>query len=78
MLSAEKGGVMKRTGIVITLVLSALVLCGETATAGNTSKIWMSDYDAALKQAASENKYVVVSISGLEWCGWCMKLDEVG
>lgn len=44
--------------------------------AGNTSKLWMSDYDAALKQAAAENKPVLVSISGLEWCGWCMKLDE--
>ena len=36
----------------------------------------MTDYDAALKQAAAEDKYVLVDFSGSDWCGWCIKLDK--
>lgn len=44
--------------------------------ATDAAGIWKADYDAALKQAAAENKYVLVSISGLEWCGWCKALEN--
>lgn len=38
--------------------------------------LWQIDYDAARKQAAAENKYLLVSISGLDWCHWCIQLEE--
>jgi protein disulfide-isomerase len=58
-------------------ILSAAVLCGcnQKAVAAEPSGIWMTDYDAALKQAAAENKYMLVDFSGSDWCGWCIKLD---
>ena len=64
---------MKTAGVIGATVLAAVLFCGcnQRATAADTSGIWKADYDAALKQAAAENKYVLVSISGLQWCGWC-------
>ena len=78
MLAAEKGGIMKTAGILGALVLAAAVLCGcsQKAAAADQAGIWKPDYDAALKQAAAENKYVLVSISGLQWCGWCKALEN--
>jgi protein disulfide-isomerase len=69
---------MKAAGMIGVLVLSAVVFCGcsQKAVMAEQSNIWQSDYDAALKQAAAENKYVLVDFSGSDWCGWCMKLDE--
>jgi thioredoxin-related protein len=69
---------MKQTGIIGAMVLAVGLLCGcnQQATAADTSGIWKADYDAALKQAAAENKYVLVSISGLQWCGWCKALES--
>jgi protein disulfide-isomerase len=38
--------------------------------------LWQTDYAAALKQAAAENKYVLVDFSGSDWCSWCIRLDR--
>ena len=69
---------MKTAGVIGSVVLVAVLLCGcnQKAVAADQSGIWKSDYDAALKQAAAENKYVLVDFSGSDWCGWCIKLDE--
>lgn len=69
---------MKTAGIVGAVVLAAVVLCGcnQKASAEDASGLWMADYDAALKLAAKENKYILVDISGLEWCGWCKALEK--
>ena len=63
---------------IVVVLAGALLLCGcnQKAVAADQPSVWKSDYDAALKQAAAENKYVVVSISGLEWCGWCKALES--
>lgn len=64
-------------GFIITLAgLSLLCGCNQASIAAHQPDIWQKDYDAALKQAAAENKYVLVSISGLEWCGWCKRLEK--
>jgi protein disulfide-isomerase len=78
MLDTEKGGLMKTAGVIGSVVLAAVLLCGcnQKAVAADQSGIWKSDYAAALKQAAAENKYVLVDFSGSDWCGWCIKLDE--
>lgn len=69
---------MKTSGIIGTLVLASALLCGcgQQTRAENPPGIWQTDYAAALKQAATENKYVLVDFSGSDWCGWCMKLDR--
>lgn len=50
--------------------------CTQKPAVADEAGFWQTDYDAALKQAAAENKYVLVDFSGSDWCGWCMKLDE--
>jgi len=69
---------MKTAGIIGAVSLAAVLLCGcnQKAVAEDQSGIWKSDYDAALKQAAAENKPVLVSISGMAWCGWCKALES--
>lgn len=54
----------------------ALVLTASFATA--TGDEWMTDFEAAKKKAAAENKDLLVDFTGSDWCGWCIKLvDEV-
>lgn len=37
---------------------------------------WLTDYDAALKQARDEGKLVFIDFTGSDWCGWCIKLKS--
>lgn len=37
---------------------------------------WVSDFAAAKKQAADENKSLLIDFTGSDWCGWCIKLNE--
>ncbi|MCU0858397.1 MAG: thioredoxin family protein, partial [Pontiellaceae bacterium] len=70
---------MKKAGMMGAAVLITVFLCGcsqDTAVAADGAGIWQTDYDAALKQAAAENKYVLIDFSGSDWCGWCIKLDD--
>ena len=69
---------MRTVGVIGAMVLATALFCGcnQKAVAADSSGIWKADYDAALKQAAAENKYVLVSISGLQWCGWCKALES--
>lgn len=68
---------MKKTAILGMFIAAAVLLCGcQRASATADAEFWQKDYDAALKQAANENKYVLVNISGLEWCHWCKILES--
>ena len=69
---------MKAAGVIGAAVLSTVLLCGcnQKVVAADQPTLWKTDYTAALKQAAAENKYVLVDFSGSDWCGWCMKLDR--
>lgn len=40
------------------------------------SSLWMNDFRAARTLAAKEKKPLLVSFSGSDWCGWCIKLDK--
>jgi thiol-disulfide isomerase/thioredoxin len=37
---------------------------------------WGTDLPAALNQAQSENKLVLLDFTGSDWCGWCIKFDR--
>lgn len=60
----------------IGLIFSGCDQPAAAQTGDEEENIWMTDYDAALEKAAEEDKYVLVSISGLEWCGWCIALEN--
>lgn len=38
--------------------------------------VWMTDFEAAQKQAAAEGKDLFINFTGSDWCGWCMRLDK--
>jgi thioredoxin-related protein len=46
------------------------------AAASNSSASWGTDLPAALNQAGSENKLVLMDFTGSDWCPWCIKLDQ--
>lgn len=48
----------------------------KVANATSTPLGWTDDFAAAKKQAAAENKLMLVDFSGSDWCGWCVKLDK--
>jgi thiol-disulfide isomerase/thioredoxin len=46
-------------------------------SAAQTSELsWGTDLPAALNQARSENKMVLLDFTGSDWCGWCIKFDH--
>ena len=47
----------------------------KTETAKKAEKtVWLTDYEAAKKQAAAEKKPILMFFTGSDWCGWCKKL----
>jgi len=53
--------------------LLALLLAPLAALA---SEGWLTDLEAAKKQAAAEHKDILIDFTGSDWCGWCIKLDQ--
>lgn len=49
-------------------------VCISSALAGGEG--WTSDFEAAKKQAAEENKNLLIDFTGSDWCGWCIRLKE--
>ena len=58
------------------LIACAAVCCAALMAAPAAPKGWVTDYDAALEQAAKEKKTVLVLFTGSDWCGWCKKLHK--
>jgi thioredoxin-related protein len=46
-----------------------------TATASGAQG-WVTDWEAAKKQAAKENKDLLLDFTGSDWCGWCIRLHN--
>jgi protein disulfide-isomerase len=47
------------------------------ASTEQTSELaWGTDLPAALNQARSENKRVLLDFTGSDWCPWCIKFDH--
>ena len=38
--------------------------------------VWLTDFEAAKKQAAAENKPILMFFTGSDWCIWCQRLHE--
>jgi protein disulfide-isomerase len=49
----------------------------QASSAAQTSESsWGTELSAALNQARSENKMVLLDFTGSDWCGWCIKFDH--
>tara|TARA_A100001015_G_scaffold293916_1_gene371085 strand:+ start:1978 stop:2427 length:450 start_codon:yes stop_codon:yes gene_type:complete len=60
------------------IVKKSMVILGVAmvALSGWTAEGWLTDFEAAKKKAAAENRKILVDFSGSDWCGWCIRLDE--
>lgn len=57
-------------------VMAAVVGVFLYSAAVQAEGLWLTDYEAALKQAKAENKRVLLDFTGSDWCGWCIKLKK--
>lgn len=49
----------------------------EEPDAGDAGKAeWLTDFEAAKREAAERNVPILADFSGSDWCGWCIKLDS--
>ena len=81
----EAGYIMKHFELILAVALCAPFFAQNTlsaaakapAKAANKAEaVWLTDLDAAKKQAAKENKPILMFFTGSDWCGWCKKLHE--
>ncbi len=45
-------------------------------TTASAAEGWLTDFEAAKKQATTEKKDILIDFTGSDWCGWCIKLNE--
>ncbi len=48
----------------------------EKSKTTDEGETWMTDFELAKSQAKISNKPILLSFSGSDWCGWCIKLDN--
>lgn len=46
------------------------------AVSKSVPKGWTEDFEAARRQASKDGKSLLVSFSGSDWCGWCVKMEK--
>ena len=56
------------------MTLSCIVLV--QLTFAQTESAWLTNYDAAVTKAKAENKQILMSFSGSDWCANCQRLDQ--
>lgn len=58
------------------LLLIILALLGNLGGFENNSSTWLTDYEDALAQAKADNKSVLISFAGSDWCRPCIMLTK--
>jgi len=63
-----------RPMIAIPRFLMLLAVSASVAVAAEGP--WLTDFEEAKKQAAKEDKAILMDFTGSDWCGWCVQLDK--
>lgn len=63
------------------MIMKHLLAAACVATVSITSVLaggegWTHDFSAAKKQAATEEKDLLIDFTGSDWCGWCIRLNK--
>ncbi|CAN5638544.1 hypothetical protein BH09VER1_BH09VER1_15790 [soil metagenome] len=58
------------------ILFAAFLALGVTTFSASAKEKWETKYDAAVAQAAKNNKMVLIDFTGSDWCTWCIKLDK--
>jgi len=61
--------------VIKSLVFAVAIVVGSALSAAG-SEAWLTDFEAAKKQAAEKKLPIIANFSGSDWCGWCIKLDR--
>jgi protein disulfide-isomerase len=56
------------------ITVASLVAFSAASMAAESG--WLTDYEAAKKQAKEENKPILINFTGTDWCGWCIKIEK--
>jgi len=56
-------------------VAAIVLLLGCAAARADEAK-WLTDYKAALAEAKTAHKNVLIDFTGSDWCPWCIKMDK--
>lgn len=56
------------------MAATVALVCISSTYAGGEG--WISDFEAAKKQAAEEDKNLLIDFTGSDWCGWCIQLKK--
>jgi thioredoxin-related protein len=64
---------MSRKIVVYALVALFITSAGSLLQAAEG---WITDYEAAKKQASKEGKDILMDFTGSDWCGWCIRLKK--
>ena len=59
-----------RSSMVAPMAITVAALLSLSANAAT----WLTDLPSALSTARAENKLVLLSFTGSDWCGWCIRL----
>jgi protein disulfide-isomerase len=56
------------------ITVASLVAFSAASMAAESG--WLTDIEAAKKQAKEENKPILINFTGTDWCGWCIKIEK--
>jgi protein disulfide-isomerase len=56
------------------ITVASLVALSAASMAAESG--WLTDYEAAKKQAKEENKPILINFTGTDWCGWCIRIEK--
>lgn len=72
-----QGGIaMRNLGMLAATAAVGLMVAACALQAGEGSPAWVTDFEAAKKQAAEQKRPILADFSGSDWCGWCIRLDK--
>ena len=60
--------------VIKNIVFAVAIVAGSALSA--SAEGWITDFEAAKKQAAEKKVPIIANFSGSDWCGWCIKLDK--
>jgi protein disulfide-isomerase len=56
------------------ITVASLVAFSAASMAAESG--WLTDYEAAKKQAKEQNRPILINFTGTDWCGWCIKIEK--
>ena len=57
-------------------IIRTTILLIASATLSFASEGWLTDWEAAKAKSKTENKPILINLTGSDWCGWCIKMEK--